>query len=139
MLCSALANMLLPLAPAHAHASCAALADLAAAATPEPALRFAELWGCAGAGAREPLGALLRRCGRGAPRFVAAGVPALTGSALVVARGPLGEPPRPPPGCPLPLPLAAFPPPATHPRCLLVRHLQQCSPGHGCVATICAL
>lgn len=76
--------MLLPL-QAGRHSS-QQMADLVTFVTPEPALRFAELWSSP-EGKKAGLQDLVQQVSGGMSRYTASGEHVKTGSSLVVARG----------------------------------------------------
>jgi hypothetical protein len=88
-----LVGMLLPLQGGGSVHSSQAMADLATFVTPEPALRFAELWSSdpGAAGTRTGVHELVQQLSCSIPRYSSTGATIKTGCSLVVARGQLHE------------------------------------------------
>ena len=84
--------MLLPLQVGRAIHSAQPMADLATFVTPEPALRFAELW-ASPVGTNTGTQALVQQLSSSMPRYTNSGSIIKTGSSLVVARGQLTQHP----------------------------------------------
>ena len=96
--CRGLAGVLLPLRGGGATHSAQPMADLATIVTPEPALRFAELW-ASPAGTNTGTQSLVQQLSSSMPRYTTSGSIIKTGSSLVVARGQLAGPPTGNPRC----------------------------------------